>query len=50
MFSIGRVGVISGVIALALTIIGLTFASAGPKPPETGADNNSGLSTSRLGF
>jgi hypothetical protein len=50
MLKIGKLGIISGVIAAVLTVIGLTFASAGPKPPETGADNNSGLSTSRLGF
>jgi hypothetical protein len=49
MLKIGRLGIISGVIAAVLTVIGLTIASAGgPKP--TGADNNSGLSTSRLGF
>jgi hypothetical protein len=49
MLKIGRLGIISGVIAAVLSVIGLTIASAGPRTP-TGSDDNSGLSTSRLGF
>jgi hypothetical protein len=49
MFGISRLGIISGIIAGLLTLVGLTVASSGG-PQQTGADNNSGLSTSRLGF